>query len=183
MSGKKKKIIGLVGTFIAGLFIIFSIFVKNVHIGHILLENPLEPQIVKGRFPFTLTYEMKGKKMVVKDTLICQYDGIGINEGQGKFRKWKASLENGDNVITLWKGVNEKGTKQEIYYNYAPPGYYMGDPNYKDANSANYSDIILKSNFKDSVTESFISEDKLLKKYNIKIISWECGMPIKNHFE
>ncbi len=50
---------------------------------------------MEGEFPFCLEYEIKGKRSVIQDTLICEYDGIGINEGQGKYREWKEHLASG----------------------------------------------------------------------------------------
>ena len=35
----------------------------------------------------------------------------------------------------------------------------------------------------DSIEETFISERRLLQKYNIEIISWDCEEPIENMFE
>ncbi len=59
----------------------------------------------------------------------------------------------------------------------------MGDPDYGNGNKSNYSDIILKKELSDSIEEIFMSEKKLLQKYNIEIISWDCEEPIKNVFE
>lgn len=152
----------------------------SIFIGTMLLEEPAKPEIVREEFSFMLIYKINGERKVIKDTLICEYDGIGVDEGRGKYRKWKSKLASGNTNIILWE---KKGkVKQQIYYNYAPPGYYMGDPYFKDGNKSNYSDIVLKRVSSD-IDEEFITEKKLLQKYNIEIISWDCEEPIKNVFE
>ena len=148
--------------------------------GTMLLEEPKKPEIVREEFSFMLIYKINGEWIVIVDTFICDFDGIGVDEGRGKYRKWKSKLASGNTNIILWE---KKGkVKQEVYYNYAPPGYYMGDPYFKDGNKSNYSDVVLKKESSD-IDEEFISEKKLLQKYNIEIISCDCEEPIKNVFK
>lgn len=154
-----------------------------IFIGTMLLEEPAKPEIEREEFSFTLIYEINGERKEVKDTLICEFDGIGVDEGRGKYRKWKSKLASGNTNIKLWEGEGSRGEKQEICYNYAPPGYYMGDPDYADGNASNYSDIMLRKEKSDSIDEEFINEKKLLQKYNIEIISWDCEEPIINEFK
>lgn len=151
----------------------------SIFVGTMLLEEPERPKIERAEFSFTLNYKINGESKVIEDTLICEFDGIGADEGRGKYRKWKSRLASGNTNIILWE---KKGkVTQEIYYNYAPPGYYMGDPYFKDGNKSNYSDVVLKTESSD-ITEEFISEKKLLQKYKIEIVSWECEEPIQNVF-
>ncbi len=138
-----------------------------------------KPQVTHGEFSFTLNYEINGEEKVLEDTIICDYDGIDIDEGRGIFRKWKAALGKGGSQIVLWKDEDDNGVKQEIYYNYAPPGYYMGDPEYSERNKYNASDVVLKKTYPDSTEELFVDEEELLDEYHIKIISWDCEQPIK----
>lgn len=180
----KKKILSIFAVSI--LLVVFAMCFAPwgiVYIGTLLLEEPAKPEIVREEFSFTLIYDSNGERKMIKDTLICEFDGIGADEGRGKYRKWKSKLASGNKNIKLWEGKGKKGAKQEICYNCAPPGYYMGDPDYGNGNKSNYSDIILKKELSDSMEEIFMSEKKLLQKYNIEIISWDCEEPIKNVFE
>lgn len=149
-----------------------------IGLGSSLLPNPSEPEITSGEFPFRLEYEMNGERKIVQDTLICEYDGIGWNEGQGKYRKWKQRLASGNEKITLLK-VDET---KEIYY---PPGstdYYMDDLKEYEK----FSHIFPNAAFiekSDRITHSgIIRSNELVEKYNIKLISWEPSLPIKNSF-
>lgn len=180
---KRKCVILVFGIIIGILIICFAPWI-SIFIGTMLLEESAKPEIVRGEFSFTLVYEINGERKVIEDTLICEFDGVGVDEGRGKYLKWEGELASGNTNIILWEGRDKKGRKQEIYYNCAPPGYYMGDPYYEDGNNSNASDVVLRKKSSDGVDVEFkfISEKKLLQKYNIEIISWDCEEPIKNVF-
>jgi len=67
-----------------------------ISLGISLLPNPPKPGITYSEFPFRLVYEINGERKVIEDTLICEYDGIGMDEGRGKYRKWKEHLASGN---------------------------------------------------------------------------------------
>ncbi|MGG0825238.1 hypothetical protein ABE099_20510 [Paenibacillus turicensis] len=76
--------------------ILFAILISYVTLpwlliglGGLLEDDPSVPEITYAEFPVRLEYEVNGQKKVATDTVICEYDGIGYNEGQGKHRKWK----------------------------------------------------------------------------------------------
>lgn len=66
-----------------------------IALGMLISPNPPRPEITYGEFPFSLEYEINGHRKVIEDTLIGEYDGIGMNEGIGKYRKWKWRLASG----------------------------------------------------------------------------------------
>jgi hypothetical protein len=150
-------------------------------------------------FPFTLTYEINGKRMTLEDTLICEYNGIAIDEAQGKFRDWKKRFTSGRSKILLYKNNNVKSIntddydialKQEVYYDPGPAWYYMGDIEDEDINDLkknnyihNYPNASYYEEYQDgSITEGIIGAKKLFKRYGIKLIRWDCAPPIKNSF-
>lgn len=180
---KKKVFCIFAVSIILGLLYMCIVPWVSIFIGTLLLEQPAKPEIVRGEFSFTLVYKIGGERKVVKDTLICEFDGIGIDEGSGKYRKWKSKLASGNTNIILWEKEEKRGLKKKIYYNYAPPGYYMGDPDDAGGNKSNASDIVLEKESNDSRELIFISEKRLLQKYDIEIISWDCEEPIENVFE
>ena len=63
-----------------------------LYLGIAFSPDPPRPEITRGEFPFRLEYEIDGKRVVIEDTLICEFDGFGMNEGAGKYRKWKGRL-------------------------------------------------------------------------------------------
>ncbi|PPA80809.1 hypothetical protein C4A76_25240 [Brevibacillus laterosporus] len=150
-----------------------------IFFGSSLLPNPPRPEITYGEFPFRLEYEIKGKRIVIQDTLICEYDGIGINEGQGKYREWKEHLASGKQQILLLKIDDSK----EIYYDPGPAQYYMGDMHEGVTYIHGFPDARYFKKYADGNTrDGIIPADELLTKYNIKLKSWDYTQPIKNNF-
>jgi hypothetical protein len=149
-----------------------------IFIGINIGPNPSLPEKTHGEFPFRLEYEVNGQRKVIKDTLICDYDGIGLDEGRGKFRKWKERLASGNKRTTLLKIDDTK----EIYYDPGYAKYYMGDMESGVEFGhffPNASIIVKEGKFSD---DGIIYADELLEKYKIKLISWDYTPPIKNKF-
>ncbi|MCC3381765.1 hypothetical protein ACFQ5D_02480 [Paenibacillus farraposensis] len=149
-----------------------------IFIGIQLEPNPPQPEITYGKFPFRLEYEINGQRKVIQDTLICEYDGIGSNEGQGKYRKWKERLASGNEKITLLKVNNTK----EIYYSPGSANYYMGDLGDSRKYEHFFPDALLIEKNGIGTSNGIILADELLDKYHIKLISWDYTPPIKNNF-
>ena len=149
-----------------------------IMIGMQLEPNPPKPNIRYGEFPVTLAYEINGQRKEIKDTLICEYDGIGADEGRGKFRKWKERLASGNDIIILLK-VNEN--KLIEFY----PGsaeYYMGDGDI-EKNDSLFPNAVHEEKEGSVISSGIIFEEELLQEYNIKLISWQPSQPIKNDFQ
>ena len=145
--------------------------------GLILSPNPPKPQITYGEFPFELIYEINNETVVVKDTVVCKYDGVGINEGVGKFRKWKYFLKNAGGTSLLLTEDEER----RIYCSVGDAEYYMND-------EQNPTGRPLEPHlFEIKKTTSTLDYDSLkpieiMEHYNIKIISWNFSEPIENSF-
>ena len=128
-----------------------------------------------AEFPFKLVYKIDGQQKVINDTLICKYDGIGMNEGQGKYRQWKSQLASGNKDIIL-KQLNNK---TQIIYIVGSPEDYMGDSENFHSEDIDFRSAILKQEF----DVSGIDSKTLKKMYNISIISFKISEPIKNQFK
>lgn len=160
------------------IIVLFAFPWIAIYIDLQLLPNPPRPKITYGEFPFRLEYEINGKIIVVKDTLICEYDGVGINEGEGKYRKWKERLASGNKKVVLLK-INDS---KEIYYDPGDASYYMGDLMPDEEYTPDFPDAGILERQGGIQNDSTISADELLKRYNIKLISWNYSKPIKNNF-
>lgn len=154
--------------------------------------NPAQPSITYGEFPFRLEYEINGERKVIQDTLICEFDGFGANEGNGKYRKWKNSLASGNSFREL---LLESNGEEGISYYPGIAQYFMGDLGQHDEYQQFIADSIIIERMgkiikKDGrVFESdgetstqYSNANELLDSYNIKLISWESTPPIKNTF-
>ena len=144
-------------------------------VGYCIGETPNKPKIKYEEFPFELVYEMKNEEYTIKDTLVCQYDGIGISENSGKVRKWKSFLKSGKQNVVLLSYDNVT-----IYYDIGPAKYYMGDYN----NHTFSPNIICETKYQDGTkSQQFIFDNELSNKYGIIIKRWSIRSPIQNSFQ
>ena len=135
--------------------------------------KPPIPEIKYGEFPFRLVYEIDGEQKIVEDVIVCEYDGIGMNEGSGKYIKWKSYLKSNrkEEIVLLSLGIGKK-----IVYPLGDPECYMGadiEEYYLFPNA-----VITRLN-----GAGLIRSDELQETYNIKLISWEPSPPIENTFK
>jgi len=162
-----------------------------IYLGMQSLPNPKKPEISYGEFPFRLEYEINGERMVIYDTLICEYDGIGANTGVGKYRKWKSRLASGAEAVILLEVENPVGKlstanilTQTICYNPGSAAYYMGDIGENQTYKHNFPNASFYEIYDDNrIVRGVIYENELYEKFNIKLISWEPADPITNSFK
>lgn len=135
--------------------------------------NPSEPREVYGEFPFELTYRIGDDLVAVRDVYVCEYDGIGFNEGIGKYRKWKGYIQGtGETAVLVTEDAERK-----IYCFVGSAEFYMGDEMYPEQRplAPRLYDV------HNSMT--FYSQEELLSRYDIELISWTFSDPITNSFE
>ena len=58
---------------------------------------------------------------VIEDTLIVEFDGFGMNEGIGRYRRWTSRLASGEDLVLLLEVSDNK----QIFYFPGPANYYM----------------------------------------------------------
>ena len=174
MKIRGNKVFGLlIALFSTIAFAIFILFYK------VFATKPPDPQIKYGEFPFRLEYEINGEIIVIEDTVICEYDGIGWNEGVGKHRKWKQYLADngGDDLLLLIIDDTKK-----IYASVGGAKYYMGDEEaHIVRNSLTPNPYIVEVDGNITRYRS-ISEEDLFEKYAIRFTNWEYSTPIVNSF-
>ena len=156
----------------------FSLFLFSPWIYSFFQPTPPQPTIRYGEFPFRLEYEINGRVVVVEDTIMCKYKGIGVSFGtEGKFLKWegyllsrgeKSASESRSSTSLLVDKINQ------IYFYLHHPSHYLGA--YGDDNESSLAAW-------SPITGRIISTDELWDKYNIRIISFEPSPPIKNTFK
>lgn len=147
----------------------------NGHFG----ENPPEPAIKYGEFPFWIEFQLGEEIIVIEDTAICEFIGFENLRAAGKKRKWKTYLKSGRERITLLKDNNI-----ELYFSYGTAEFYMGDNFFKNPSVMNYNPKIIDSVIYENgkPTYSTISSTEAWEKYGLKILDWQYSAPIKNSF-
>lgn len=173
-----KILLGSLVLMVMGVVLWISLPWIILYVGIQSSPDPALPQITYGEFPFRLEYVSDGNPMVIEDTLICEYAGVGSNEGQGKYRKWKEKLASGNDNITLLK-INEAS---EIYFSSGGAAYYMGDlPEGRSFKHA-FPNAIMEIKDGRFTSTRFVSENELMEKFRIQLTRWEPAEPITNEF-
>ena len=148
-------------------------------------STPPQPTIRYGEFPFRLEYEINGRIVVVEDTIICKYKGIGVNWGSsndGKFLKWEGYLASNKPISNYISSPSLFiDDVNQIYFFLGSSVYYLG-AEYNDGPHT-FAFLFESSSSGKGGSTKFVSADELLDKYNIRIISFEPSPPIKNIFK
>ena len=155
-------------------------------IDEIIVSSPAKPEITYGEFPICITYEVNGTVEVLKDTVICEYDGIESRGAAGKYRKWKSYLKSGNDSLAFFP--IEKNVTIEVGIFRGFPSYYMGD--YSERNKEDYERGMLYEKYEEYIeyrngikTGRSYTQEEVWEKYRFKIIGVNYSPPIHNHFQ
>lgn len=185
---KTKKILWTILGLIGGVVLLPYIIVILFYIIHgfaILISPAPIPSVTYAEFPFEITYEINGEVKTVNDIFVCKYDGVGMNEGVGKYIKWKGYVKStGEEGALIFE--DEEYT---IYCSLGNPDYYMDDKDYIGAPPRPY--IYGEEKFKFDLSflmdyyfgDISLGSSDIKEKYNISLISWEIAGPIENSFK
>ena len=153
-----------------------------LYAGLALSPDPPKPHITEAEFPFTLVYEIDGEQFTVSDIYVCEYDGIGMNEGVGKYRKWKGYMkskgeESSDEIVLIKDG------KKTVCASVGDAYAYMGDDDYIDTTGGNMLSFYVTESNGSYQSWRALSTDVLEEEYGVTVISWQFTPPIKNTFK
>ena len=140
--------------------------------------DPPAPEITYHEFPFTLVYGINGKKIVVEDTIKCEFKGFASGSN-GKWRMWEASLASNEG-ISKDSGVSIQAYGLDnVFFSLGDAHYYMGEPGYTTMNLYAYR----IETFGGLKTRYELSSDELLKQYGIILVTWNPSPAIENSFK
>jgi len=161
---------------VIAFFIILSLPTLFFGLGFASLPSPPKPEIKYSKYPFKLTYEINGKSHIIVDSVICTFDGVGMNTGVGKYNKWKFELASGNKEIVI-KNVSEN----EMLYFKVPCHLDKIPPSDERSQLNGYYEVWILSTNGSLKSGSRLDALELNEKYKIKIIEWEqSGTIIKN---
>ncbi len=161
-------------------------------IGLFLSEAPPTPTITYSEFPFHLEYTINGETVVIDDVLVCEYDGIAINEASGKYRVWKSYIKStGEDSVLITSDGNLEWRmhlgNEELYM-----GDYSSYNYYYDINDIEAYNELIEKDLKPSIYPQKVSPDVVVGdtdmyedfiiKYGVEITEWEIAPPIENEF-
>ena len=139
----------------------------------------LIPKVKEGRFNFSVTYEINGEEKTYSGVYVCKYDGA-YKTLAGEGIDWKGYVENGEENGVIPIQTNEDGI---IYIDlYFVPEYFMDDPDailYDVPAPVLY--MVYHSDNQDEA--SYATEEEVIAKYDVRIISYDYADPIENTFK
>ena len=147
-----------------------------------------KPEVSKGEFPFTITYEYKGEPKTLSGVLKCTYSSSYTILGE-HHRYWNEEIiydnpENVENPFVVDKN-DDLQTSLNIHEN-MNAGYFMGDPLHKDY----YRDYGLEGvepyveyyDYKNDISLNDENKDEILDSIDFKMIDFTYAEPIENSF-
>lgn len=190
---KKIVLISIISAFIIFILIFaapFLLFSGSV-LWEMFFNIPEDPKVEYGEFPFEIVYEYNGKKGIIKDTIVCEYEGSSFALDGGNTRDWNCYIKDSEDYGYYY--IDTKN--QPDLYIYVPMDaeYYMGAPDsdIENARPYIYYDVYEQENTYDEELieqEELIEEIELVEnedpreKIDIKIIEWKPSRPLENNF-
>ena len=138
------------------------------------------PEVKEGRFNFSVTYLINGEEKNYSGVYVCKYKGIHVTL-VGSSRMWDGYIDGTDNygLIEIQK-TNDDGV---IYIDFGfYPQYFMSDIEYNNQIPQPYL-LVSYTNEETGEMSWFGDEEEIVKKYGVKIISYDYDEPIQNSFE
>lgn len=172
-------LISVLGTLFLALVVCLAMPWAISYAGEWLSPDPPTPHITYGEFPFELVYTIDGETVTINDVYICEYEGISIDEGQGKHVEWKGYIQSSrqEQVVLLVRDT------EQIVCEIGEPEYYMGDAAYCEAfGIEDVTPCLVMIENDGEISSCHVLDDEEKKEYHIEIISWRFSKPIQNTF-
>lgn len=170
------------------LYILLAITIVVYVIASVLFCYTTKPEISRGEFPFSYTYEYKGETKTISGVYVCEYSGSYTIHDEHK-RYWKGEafydyVEDPENPHIIEQN-DELMTTLSIQEN-MEPGYFMGDPLHKD-HYAIYGlngpePYIQYYDYKNDIYLDSENRDEVLESIGFKVIETNYPEPIENSF-
>lgn len=136
-----------------------------------------KPTVTEGEFPFSITYELDGKKVTINDVYKVRYVGNG-GYADTKTRTYVGEIGNmgeGNTVYVLKKSENSRIELCTNFYD----NYMMGDS--EDNDYFDLEPFEPKIYYYDA-EETEYSDEETLAKQGVKLIDFEYPEPLENSF-
>lgn len=137
------------------------------------------PEVKKGEFPFSVTYEFNGEIKTVSGVYVCEYKGTSWALDGGHHRDWNGYIKDGKVEETIEIGATDDGGKVALYLDLYPD-YFMDDfiEGYRDVPKPYISVTVVD----DEGLTFFHEPEEVEKICGARIISYEYAEPIENTF-
>ena len=168
--------------------IIFAITLIAYIVASVVFCYTTKPAVFTGEFPFSITYEYKGETDTLSGIMKCAYSGSNTIHGEHN-RYWNEEViyVNPENLAEPFviDQSNELQINLSLHENMAP-GYFMGDPLYKDYYTAygleGVEPHVSYYDYKNGISLEDGNEEEILDSIGFKIIDFTYAEPIENSF-
>lgn len=168
--------------------ILLAITIVAYIVASVLFCYTTKPEVTKGEFPFSITYEYKGETKTLSGVLECEYSGSSTIHGEHN-RYWKQDViyDNPENVEEPF--VIDHNDEQQITLSlhenmYA--AYFMGDPLYKDHYRSygleRVEPCVSYYDYKNDIFLDDGNQDEILESIGLEIVDFTYAEPIENSF-
>ena len=164
---------------LCALLLVFIVTVSFTSCG-LTVERP---EVKKGEFNFSITYELYGEVKTLSAVYACEFDGTSWSLDGGYGRDWKSSTEGdyeGDDTYSAIIGKTEDGGDIILFFGIYPE-YFMNDPAC-DRGEPEPSIYISYPENENGESGLVNIPEEVEALCGAKIISYEYDSPIENSF-
>ena len=137
------------------------------------------PEIKRGEFDFSVTYEWDGETHTVSGVYVCEYDGTSWALDGGYYRVWKSYIKGDEMEDVIEIGTTADGGVLKLELNFYPE-HFMGDPHW---NWLGVPEPTLRVDHADDEALSIVyGAEDIEATYGARIVSYYYAPPIENTF-
>ena len=151
--------------------IILTVAILLTMISVVVAGIALKPKVTEGEFPFSITYELDGETVTIKDVYKVHYEKL---RGY-KSRVYSGEIGNRGEDNTIYNLKKDDVGRVELWTHFHPD-YLMGDSEYDYYDDEAFEPRI----YYYDMNEAEFSDEETLLKYGVKLVSFEYPEPIEN---
>jgi hypothetical protein len=140
----------------------------------VLSSIAFKPVITEGEFPFSITYELDGKRVTIEDVYRVHYVKNG-GYADTKSRIYAGELVSSGEDETLYTLKKDTTTRIELWTRFYPD-YLMGDPEYDYFENEAFEPKI----YYYDAEETEYQDEETLAEQGVKLIGFEYPAPVEN---
>ena len=156
--------------------IILAVAILAISIYSVISSLAFKPTVTEGEFPFSITYELDGERVIIEDVYKAHYvrnDGYADT----KSRVYAGELKSSGEDNTLYTLKKDENTRVELWTHFYSD-YLMGDTEYDYFDDEPFEPKI----YYYDAQETEYHDEETLAAQGVKLISFEYPTPIKNSF-
>ena len=141
------------------------------------------PEVKKGEFDFSVTYEINGEVKTFSAVYVCEFDGVDWSLDGGYHRTWDIHVEGDYEGDDYSAKIGTAADGAEIWLSFGLyPQYFMADPYIGDRGEPVPELTVSYPENENGETVFVYGAEEIERDYGAKIISYEYPSPIENSF-